>query len=665
MYNHYKKQMILLIASILTIFSAQISFSQNYADLVLKNGKIITVDSTESIVQAVAVKDSMTIKVGSDTDVQSLIGPETQVVNLQGKTVTPGLIDAHGHLLYWGQINNDFVNLRPPEVISIADIVVKISAAVSQADSGEWVIGDGFLYITEGRLPTRYDIDPVSPNNPVLLNNMGGHFGTANSYALELAGIDSSTKNPVGGIIEKDTTTGQPTGVLWNHPAMDLVRKYYPEFPVDQLTADAIYAQDLYISLGITSFQDVNTRGLNRIKAYVAAVDSLKPRGYLLLTIEKPADADLSLSYTKLYVGPKLSFGGDKFLLDGQPPTSYTYEAHPGPSWNMPTWNPDTLKTAVKKLHRAGHQLAFHVMGDHAIDLALDAIEEALTDTFRDDHRHRLEHCMIPTVAAVQRMKRLGVIASFQPAAIWTSGEFYIQTWETERMKRFKPIKTMLDLGIHVALGSDFPTVPQLSPLLTLQAALVRKTAAGTIIGINERISIQEALRAHTMGSAYAAFEENIKGSIEAGKYADMVVWSGDLYTVEPANIKDLQAEITIVGGVMYKNTEVGVKGHSGFAKPRQFILFQNYPNPFNAGTEIGYQFSFSGSKTANRVTIEIYNIRGQKVKTLVDEAICPGYQTVRWDGKYADGRDAVSGVYFYRLKAGNFVQTKKLILMR
>ena len=247
------------------------------------------------------------------------------------------------------------------------------------------------------RLPMRTDLDPVSPDNPIFLNSMGGHYGSANSLALELAGIDSLTPDPVGGVIDRDTT-GVPTGVFWNHPAMDLVRSHIPPLDENQLAQDVLFAQELCLVTGITSYQDVNTRGMKRVQGYYLALDSLKCRAFLLFTIERSADADVSLEILDVYRGDWLSLGGDKFLLDGQPPTSYTYEPHPGPSWDLPTWDPDSLETVVKQLHRAGHQMAFHCMGDHAIDLALDMIEAAQEDTFRNDHRHRLGICLIEVI---------------------------------------------------------------------------------------------------------------------------------------------------------------------------------------------------------------------------------------------------------------------------
>ena len=651
-----KKLTAIAVLVCLIVTSLEVSTAQdNDADLILWNGKIITVDANDSIAEAVAVKDSLILYVGTNAEVQAYIGVNTDVRNLNGRTVTPGMIDAHLHLMYYGQAEKDFVNLRPPEVNNIEEVVAAIEERVQQSQPGEWVIGDGFFRLEDMRLPTRWDLDPVSPDNPVFLNSQGGHYGSANSMALAIAGIDASTPDPVGGIIQKDTLTGEPDGVLWNHPAMDLVRQYYPPFDENALATDVIFAQELCLVAGLTSFQDVNTRSMGRLMGYVNAVDSLKVRAFLLFTIEKPEDAETSLENLYVYQGPWLSLGGDKFLLDGQPPTSYTYEPHPGPSWDIATWDPDTLETVVKKLHRAGHQIAFHCMGDRAIDLALDVIEAAQNDTFRLDHRHRLEHCAVPTEASLDRMKDLGVVVSLQPVVIFTSAQFYVGFWGEDRASCFKPMRSMLDKGIPVALGTDFPTMPSLAPKNTLWSACTRRSETGYFLAIDERVTIQEALYAHTMGAAYAAFEEDIKGSIEVGKYADMVVWSDDMYSIPLSELVDLYVISTIVGGVIYNNPNVGVEHEYEARQPSLFQLFQNYPNPFNTKTKITFEIP-----SRSHVKIDILDVRGRSVKTVMNKLLDIGRHKIVFDADML-----TSGVYFIHMKTERFSTVKKMILMK
>jgi predicted amidohydrolase YtcJ len=215
------------------------------ADLVLFNGKVITVDKKDRIAEAVAVRNGIIVAVGTNEEVLRFIGPKTKALDLVGRTVTPGLIDSHNHLMYYGQVENDYVNLRPPAVTSIAQVVERIELKVEQVQPGEWIVGDGFFDLE--RVPTRSDLDPVSPDNPVFLNSMGGHFGTANGKALEAAEITSLT-TVEGGSIELDPITGEPNGVLWNHPAMDLVRIKIPPFSVENLANDVRWAQDRYLT---------------------------------------------------------------------------------------------------------------------------------------------------------------------------------------------------------------------------------------------------------------------------------------------------------------------------------------------------------------------------------------------------------------------------------
>ena len=646
-----------IIFALPNISSLHSSNTDDYADLVFYNGTIITVDENDTIVNAVAIKDSLIYKVGSYQDIEPFIGPDTDVRNLNGKCMTPGMIDAHTHLMYYGQGELDYVNLRPPDVQNIDDLVAKIGERVQAVQPGEWIIGDGFFKLE--RMPTRYDLDPVSPDNPVFLNSLGGHYGTANSKALEIAGIDSSTLDPVGGLIERDST-GVPNGLFWNHPAMDLVRHYFPPFDETLLTECVLFAQEKYLTYGITSFQDVNCRGNARLLGYINAVDSLKIRGYLSYTIERSSDAAFSIENLEPYQGPWLSLICDKFLLDGQPPTSFTYEPHLGPSYNLPTWNPDTLKKVIKDLHRAGHQIAIHAMGDAAIDLALDAYEEALNETPRPDHRFRLEHVMIPTTEAIQRMAQLGVIASLQPAALYTSGDFYIKIWGVEAAKRLKPLRSLLDAGVRIALGTDYPTVPRLHPKYTLWSSLVRSTSSGITIAPEERITIQEALRAHTMGSAYAAFEEDVKGSIEVGKYADLTIWSDNLYTIPISEIPNLWVRGVVVAGTIYDNPSVEVENESKPTAPENFKLYYNYPNPFNSSTNIVYNLEKPGF-----TTLKIFNSMGQLVKTLVNHMQIPMKYVVQWDGTDESNNRVPSGQYYFHLAQGEKIIVKKALFVK
>lgn len=650
-----RKVFSLLALSMLSTFL----FSQETADLVMYNGNIITINPDDDIVEAVAVKDSVFIYVGTSTEVQTYIGSETEVIDLDGLTVTPGIIDAHTHMIYYGQAENQYVNLRPPEVTSIDEIVARIEERVNEIAPGEWIVGDGFFRLEDGRLPTKSDLDPVSPNNPVILNSMGGHFGTANSVALDTAGITDTTANPSGGFIEHDSVTGEVNGILWNHPGMDMVRKYIPAFDTSELIYDVKYAQEVYLADGLTSIQDVNTRGRSRIYAYTkTAIDGdLKIRTYMHFTIEKPHDAITALEHVPLFKFPMIAHGGCKFLLDGQPPTSFTYNPHPGTSWNMSTWNPDTLKKYVKMLHREGRQISFHVMGDAAIDMALDAIEEAQQDTLITDIRHRLEHVMIPTGQSLSRMKDLGVIVCMQPGAIYTGGDYYNYYWKDE-INRLMPLRAMIDSGLHVSLGSDFPTVIELDPRVALWGALVRKTSSGLVISPGQRITMQEALRAHTYEAAYASYDEDVKGSIEIGKYADMTLWTKDFYNITPAEILDADIAMTIVGGTIYDYTDI--EDVCADNQNRPFDLHPNNPNPFSDQTKI----NVSVYGEPQYLKLAIYNLNAEKVKVISKGILPSGDHSFVWNGTDQNGSKLTSSVYFIKASNNKYSQVKRVVLL-
>jgi predicted amidohydrolase YtcJ len=305
--------------------------------------------------------------------------------------------------------------------------------------------------------------------------------------------------------------------------------------------------------MGVTTFGDVNARGLDRMQAYFDAArnNRMTIRGYILNTIEYYAelagrpDAIDKMKYEDAY----LHFGGYKFLLDGAVIAMNTHAPHNGIAWNVATWNPNQLKEAVKTLHGAGYQCSFHVIGDAAVDRALDAIEFAMNASPRADPRHRLEHAVLCTDAALKRMKDLGVVVSTQPQAIRLLGDYLREMLGEERAQRIIPTRAWLDLGVPLSLSSDAPTLPWYQPPITLAGALLRVSATNQVFGPEHRLTIKEAMCAHTMGGAHALFEEKTKGSLEPSKLADLIVWHQDPYATPPQNMTDLTIDLTMVGG--------------------------------------------------------------------------------------------------------------------
>ena len=545
--------------------------ASDFADLALVNGKIITVDAKDTIAQAVAVKDDKIMKVGADADVKALIGPQTNVVDLGGKTVTPGLIDAHGHVNFgYFFVGSYSLNLRPGVIDSISDIAKLVAEKARETPKGEWIRGAGWLpmYLKEKRWPSKEDLDSVSPDHPVLLTDLTGWYAVVNSYALRLSGITKDTPNPPGGVIEKDPKTQEPTGVLINHNAIWLVKVPVPT--IEEREMGIKYAVETFLSEGITSVHDNWILDLDTIQAFV----NLENRGelairmslYLHIANEQKATAALKAIKPFLETNPldtaMLKFEGWKLQIDGTGATAYTYEPHNGKA-NMLAFPLEEFKRVVEMLHASGLQLSIHVMGDKAFDTTLDVLESVLKENPRADHRYRIEHVLVsPGRESLERAKALGIVLCLQPSFIYSVGDQAVNIYGSERSKHVVPTKTALEVGIPMGFGSDYPTTIDTSPRRTIWDAVTRKTYGGAVVGSEESITVKEALRLHTIGAAYLAHQENTRGSIEEGKLADMVVWSHDLYSIPVDKLLEMRAETTIVGGkIVYKASAATTSG--------------------------------------------------------------------------------------------------------
>ncbi len=522
-------------------------------DMILVNGKIVTMDAADTTVQALAIQGGKVQQTGTDQVIRALANAQTKVVDLRGRVATPGLVDNHNHLYAMGLTGTAYVDINPPAVKTPAEMLAKLSEAISKTPKGEWVIGQGFITF-EGRYPEKQDLDPISPNHPVMLINQGGHIGTANSMALKLAGITSATQNPKFGVIGRDAK-GEPNGVLYNHAAMDMVRKLWGTTVLtpDARALAATVPQPKFAAVGVTTFGDVNVRGLDQMQAYFDTGRNKKMliRSSLMNTIEYYPELKgrPEAVQAMLYEDEYMRFGGYKFLVDGSVQMVYTHEPHNGMAWNVATWDARALNDAVKTLHSAGFQCAFHVMGDAAVDMALDAIEGAMKASPRSDPRHRIEHAVLNTDKAIKRTKELGVVVSTQPHGIRAFGDFLINMLGEDRAKRMMPTRAWLDAGIKVALSSDTPTLPWYAPQITLAAAISRLTATNKPLGLDQVMTFKEALRAHTITAAYGMFEEKTRGSLEPGKLGDVAVWTEDPYTLPWEQLYKTTIDLTILGG--------------------------------------------------------------------------------------------------------------------
>jgi predicted amidohydrolase YtcJ len=533
------------------------------ADLVVENGKILTVDSQDRIAQAVAIKGNKILKVGTTAEIRALVGPSTKVIDAGGKVVTPGMIDAHFHLMSYGrQVWDGFLDIRYPAVKNLEDLLKAVEARAKSIPAGEWIAGNQGFHVGENIPFDRLTLDKVAPNNPVYLRHSSGQYSVVNTLALKLAGITKNTPDPFGGKIVRNPSTGEPTGVLLHYPAENMVLKLAPGYGVvtdEQMEADIKNAQELCLASGITSIQDVIVGSPRFVKLYknVADRNELKVRAYLLLYIESEEQAREYAQAIKGFKSDTLTLAGWKLAIDGgfSAGTCLMYDTSLAAAKNAYYYyQPEQLKRIVSLLHNTGLQISFHIVGDKGADEAIDAVEAAMKTNPRTDPRHRIEHLCFVKPASLSRMKELGMVVSTQPQWIsWNGDSFRNLTNETE-MKNFIPINSINKAGIPLAFGCDAPAALAHEPKWAFAGAESRKTLAGYTANAGEKITPSEVLRIHTMGSAYAAFEEKQKGSIEAGKLADIVVWSKDITSTDLNEVMQTDSFITIVGGqVVYQ----------------------------------------------------------------------------------------------------------------
>jgi len=514
-----------------------------WADLVLINGNVLTMNPSQPNAQAIAVQDDKIAKVGTNEEIEPWIGKDTEVIDLKGRTVVPGFIDTHVHVTEFGR-SFAWIDLRG--VRSIREVQEGLKKRVRETSKGRWIMGRSWDQerLVERRYPTRWDLDDFSRENPVVFTRVCGHICVVNSKALELAGITAETTPPPGGQIDKDPKTGEPTGILREN-AMDLVWKAMPPPGKEELMEAATLACQKAVEAGLTSlhwivYSPIEIRILQKLRAQ----NKLPLRVYLVIPVEL-LDQLIDLGLCTGFGDNMIRIGGIKIFADGSlgARTAALREPYSDDSTTkgMTLYAQEKLNELVAKVHKAHLQLAIHAIGDQAIDLALTALEKALGEAPRKDHRHRIEHASVLNEALIQRLKRLGVIASIQPHFI-ISDFWVIERLGLTRARWVYPFKTLLQEGIRIAGGSDCPVDP-INPLLGMYAAVAREAFP------EERITVDDALRLYTINGAYASFEENVKGSIEAGKLADLIVLSHDPRTVPPSKIKEIRVETTIMGG--------------------------------------------------------------------------------------------------------------------
>lgn len=549
-------------------------------DLILHNGKLVTVDEDFSIAEAVAIKNGHFIAVGSNSEILSLAGTATEIFDLEGKTVLPGLHDSHIHLAQRVADPPEPLIAKFSQARSIQEIVEVVRQKVEATPPGELVWlprGPSVNRIEEKRWPTRHDLDPVSPDHPVILTFAGDYVNVANSAFLKAARIDRNVYQPYkDGLFGefKVDSKGDPTGVVIGKGAHRILRegKYLNVWTVDQLEKNIAEALERDIApAGITTLADPLTATNNvpthrAYKRLAMRKEGLPARINAMIRIPirgLSAEDCIALMDTLLFDS---SFRND-FLRVG----TFKMSLDKGVPGDKPFVVPkETIRKVLIEAHRRGWQLYLHITTPQSFDYATEALEEAYRLYPREDARHIFTHISQPTQANLETMKRLGITADLQTSSIYLASDDAEERYQVNPERPDlgpRPVATYRDAGIPVILSSD---QAPLGPLFSVQEAVTRVRRSGKVLRPEERITLEEAIRAVTSTSAWAFFEEDVKGSIEAGKYADLVVLGQDILTIDAVQIKDIPILRTMTHGkFVYVNPD---------QDPQQEVHYIRYP---------------------------------------------------------------------------------------
>jgi hypothetical protein len=525
------------------------------ADTIYINGNVITVDPSKPYAEAFAVTNGRFSAIGSTAEMRRLATPATKIVDLKGMTVTPGFNDVHLHPTgVYDESSPYYVPwLGPEKVHNMDELIAALKAKAAKTPPGQLVSGTRYQDTKLGRHPTRYDLDKASTEHPISISHSSGHIIVVNSYMLQASGITKDTKDPPGGSFDRDPD-GTPNGVL-REAARSLLRRgntgtTEARVPFADEVQGHLQCFRIYAERGITS----------------AGIAGGSPQSFRLYEAVRDAGGPVRMgfmysegSFQSLQaLGLKSGFGDDRLrvtsmkVFHGNSLSGRTcwlsepYSDQPGYFGIPPARQQDALDKAFQAMHDAGFQIATHSNGDREIDMVLTAIERAEAKNPRPDARHRIEHASVMNQSLLDRAKKAGVILVFH-SYMWEHGD-KLASYGEKRLAMIHPYRTAIDMGIHVAGHSD-SSVSAADPLLRIQDMVTRKGENGVGYGVNQRVSVEEAIKVWTLDGAYATFEEHDKGSIAAGKLADFAVLRKDPRKVPPDTIKDIVVDATYVGG--------------------------------------------------------------------------------------------------------------------
>lgn len=530
------------------------------ADLIIINAKVHTMDRNQPAAEAVAIYRNRIAAIGSTKDIKKLAGNSTKVIDAKRQLVLPGFNDAHVHFM-GGGFQLASVNLR--DANTPQEFAERLRDFAAKLPEGRWITGGDWDHERwpKTELPTKELIDRYTPNTPVFVNRLDGHMSLANSVALKLAGVTRQTLDPPGGVIVRDPKTGEPTGVL-KDAAQSFVWKVIPASTFEEKLVAARAATNYAASLGVTSVQDVSA-GVD-VGVYQTLLDrgELKTRIYAVWPL--PSWDRLARTGVRAHFGgAMLRTGGLKGFSDGSlgSTTALFYEPYrDAPNTNgIPSdemFPEGAMLERVRGADKAGLQVMIHAIGDRANDMILSLFEQVERENGARDRRSRIEHAQHLRPQDIPRFARVKVIASMQPYHAIDDGRWAEKRIGKERAKTTYAFRSLLDAGATLAFGTDW-TVAPLDPMLTIYAAVTRRTLDGKNSKgwvPEQKISVEETVRAYTVGSAYAEFQEDEKGTITPGKLADLVILSRDIFKIDPKEIENVKVVMTIMDGrVVYE----------------------------------------------------------------------------------------------------------------
>jgi predicted amidohydrolase YtcJ len=536
------------------------------ADTVFINGKVATVNAKDEITEALSVRGERILRVGRREVVDPTIGPDTKVIDLQGRTLVPGFVENHIHMTNSPQ--RHWVDCSYAACPSIENIVEKIAARTREKNAGEWILGRGFqsARLVERRNPNRFDLDAVTPHNPVGIANREGMGWTFNTLGLRKIGVQDHTPDPPGGPMERDAE-GRPLGPMWDNTRDVFIKPNLPPYTLDDLVKGYSWITAELNRHGVTTAFEAAIRNRIETVAWRKLLQNTAPTLRVVMgpypvngeewntngTAGRIYDTGFATGFGDAWIKlGALQIGIDGGVIGQTAALFEPYSNDPKQTWRGSfRMSQEVANALMIQAQENDWQVGLIAHGDRGIACALDAIDHARTKAPSHELRHRLEHAYLWNPKEMDRMGKLGVIWNTQPVLMEIMGREGIYGQWGERARFAFPFKSLVNRGVIISGGSDWP-VGVYNPLIGIDILVNHRFGpeeGGEVLNQEERLSVCQAIRVYTYNGAYCAFEENEKGSLEEGKLADLAVLSEDIFTVAPAKIRDLKVDLTYVGG--------------------------------------------------------------------------------------------------------------------